>query len=285
MSGLVPALIASRVDLNDVLKQSAARSVVGGMLRLRGTLVVAQIAFSVVLLAGAGPLIKSFVALQTVTLGFRPENVLVARATVPGVALKDSNQDFKDMLDRISHLPGVIAAGATMAPPGRVESDGGYFIDKLPLRLTLQAPSAVRSVVTPGTFAALGIPLVRGRDFDERDSYDAPFTAVVNEALVRTSVPRVDPIGRTIFCPFDLSQGHDHRRGRRRRAATRPGPRADAGVLHALPAASIQRSELEFRGPDRGDPTALTETVRRLARERSAEVPVQISDDGGSALG
>jgi putative ABC transport system permease protein len=277
LSGLVPALYASRVDLNHVLKQSAARSVVGGTLRLRGTLVVAQIAFSVVLLAGAGLLIKSFVALQTVALGFRPENVLVVRATVPGAALKDSNQYFKDMLDRVSHLPGVIAAGATMAPPGRVESDGGYFVDTLPSRLTLQAPSAVRSVVTPGTFAALGIPVVRGRDFDERDSFDAPFTAVVNEALVRTSFPGVDPIGRTIFCAFDSLQGMTI-------VGVVGDVRQHGPAREPMPECFMPYQQHRYNGASlslvvrtAGDPTALTETVRRLARERSAEVPVQIT--------
>jgi predicted permease len=277
LSGLFPALYASRVDLNDVLKQSAARSVVGGTLRLRGTLVVAQIAFSVVLLAGAGLLIKSFVALQTVALGFRPENVLVVRATVPGAALKDSNQYFKDMLDRVSHLPGVIAAGATMAPPGRVESDGVYFVDTLPSRLTLQAPSAVRSVVTPGTFAALGIPVVRGRDFDERDSSDAPFTAVVNEALVRTSFPSVDPIGRTIFCPFDSLKGMTI-------VGVVGDVRQHGPAREPMPECFMPYQQHRSNGASLslvvrtvGDPLALTETVRRLARERSAEVPVQIT--------
>jgi len=82
--GLVPALYASKLDLNETLKQSGARSVMGGgMVRMRGVLVVGEIALAVVLLSGAGLLIKSFVALHNVTLGFRPENVLVMRATVP----------------------------------------------------------------------------------------------------------------------------------------------------------------------------------------------------------
>lgn len=277
LSGLVPALHASRVDLNDVLKQSAARSVVGGMLRLRGTLVVVQIAFSVVLLAGAGLLIKSFVALQTVTLGFRPEHVLVVRATVPGVALQDANRYFKDMLDRVAGLPGVTAAGATMAPPGRVESDGGYFVDQLPARLTVQGPSAVRSVVTPGTFAALGIPVVAGRDFDERDSYDAPFTAVVNEALVRTSFPGVNPIGRTIFCTFDSMKGMTI-------VGVVGDVRQHGPAREPMPECFMPYQQHRYNGASlslvvrtAGDPTALTETVRRLARARAPEVPVHIT--------
>ena len=118
--GLVPALYLSRVDLNDALKLGGTRSVIGGgIVRMRGVLVVAEIALAVVLLSGAGLLIKSFAALHNVALGFRPENVLVMRATVPGplaVAVARARQFFGDMLTQIATLPSVLAAGATMAP-------------------------------------------------------------------------------------------------------------------------------------------------------------------------
>ena len=129
--GLVPALYASRVDLNEALKQGATRLVSGaGMVRMRGVLVIAEIALAVVLVSGAGLLIKSFVALQNVALGFRPENVLVMRATVPappaeGIARARSLQRYA-LSNR--HLPGVVAAGATMAPPGYVDSTGAISL-------------------------------------------------------------------------------------------------------------------------------------------------------------
>jgi predicted permease len=210
--GLVPALYASRVDLNDALKQAGSRSVTGGGLtRMRGVLVLAEIALAVMLLSGAGLLIKSFIALHNVALGFRPENVLVMRATVPGAFTPDAgrrgNQYFKDVLSQTVALPGVTAAGATMAPPGQIGSTGAYFVDHMPTQVDLGGPSAVKSIVAPGTFAALGIPLKGGRDFNESDTYDAPFVAVVNEAIVRESFRGEDPIGRTIFCPFDSDKG------------------------------------------------------------------------------
>lgn len=104
--GLVPALYASKVDLNDALKQGGTRSVIGGgLVRMRGVLVVAEIALAVVLLSGAGLLMRSFVALHNVALGFRPENVLVMTATVP-TSTRVANQFFKDVLSQTATLPG-----------------------------------------------------------------------------------------------------------------------------------------------------------------------------------
>jgi len=178
---------------------------------MREVLVVAEIALAVVLVSGAGLLIKSFVALQNVALGFRPEHVLVMRATVPAppsVGIARARQFFKGMLSQVAPLPGVLAAGATMAPPGYVDSTGAYLIDQLPAQPDwTRSPSVVLSIVAPGTFAALGIPLKSGRDFSDSDTLDRPFVAVVNEALVRRSFPNQNPIGRTIFCPFDSFNG------------------------------------------------------------------------------
>jgi len=201
--GSVPAFYVSRVDLNDALKQSAAKSVTGGgMARIRGTLVILEVALAVVLLSGAGLLIKSFIALHNVAMGFRPENVLVMRATGPG-SIRDTNMFFKDLLAQIRALPGVVSAGATMALPGHPDSSGGYFFDHLTEQRDSTAPVAANSVITPGTFAALGIPLKSGRDFTDDDTRDKTFVAIVNEALVQKSIPGQDPIGRTIFCGFD----------------------------------------------------------------------------------
>src|SRR5438132_139690 len=115
-----------------------------------------------------------------------------------------ARQFYKDVLSQIATLPGVLAAGATMAPPGNVDSTGAYLIDQLPAQPDwTRAPSVVLSIVAPGTFAALGIPVKNGRDFNDGDALDRPFVAVVNEALVRRSFANQNPLGRTIFCPFD----------------------------------------------------------------------------------
>jgi putative ABC transport system permease protein len=205
--GLAPAVQASQVDVNESLKQGAGRAVTRGTTgRIRSGLVIAEIALSVVLLTGAGLLMKSFVALHNVALGFRPERVLVMSSSVPASGLEGARRAtrlYKTLLSDLSTLPGVLGAGATMATPGHVESNGGYWIDHLPNELSVTAPNAVFSVVAPGTFGTLGIPLPRGRDFNDGDTYEAPFTAVINEALARTSFSGQDPMGRVIYCGFD----------------------------------------------------------------------------------
>lgn len=280
--GLVPALFASRVDLSDALKQGAARLVGGGgMVRMRSVLVVAEIAMAVVLVSGAGLLIKSFVALQNVALGFKPENVLVMRATVPlppSVGFTRARQFFQDMLSQIAKLPGVLAAGATMAPPGYVDSTGAYLIDRLPAQPDWsRAPSVVLSIVAPGTFAALGIPLKSGRDFSDTDTLDRPFVAVVNEALVRRSFPNQDPIGRTIFCPFDSMKGMTI-------IGVAGDVRQRGPELEPMPECYMTYGQHPFNGAalsmvvrTTGDPNALAETLRRLAGERSPDVPVKFT--------
>ncbi|MGI9075580.1 MAG: FtsX-like permease family protein [Bryobacteraceae bacterium] len=205
--GLAPAVQASQVDVNESLKQGAGRAVIGGAAgRMRSGLVIAEVALSVVLLAGAGLLIKSFVALHNVALGFRPEHVLVMNSSVPASGLEGARRAtrfYNTLLADISALPGVLGSGATMATPGHVRSNGGYWIDHLPSELSVTAPNAVLSVVAPGTFGALAIPLTRGRDLNAGDTYDAPFTAVINEALARTSFPGQDAMGRVIYCGLD----------------------------------------------------------------------------------
>src|SRR5262249_47117240 len=154
---------------NDALKQAGTRSVTGGgMVRLRRVLVVAEIALAVALLTGAGLLIKSFAALHQVDLGFRTENILVMRASVPAPTPEAAGKFFTDVLPQIAGLPGVLAVGATMAPPGKIESTGAFFIDRKPDRPDEfnSAPFAMKNIVAPGTFAALRIPLRSGRDFN-----------------------------------------------------------------------------------------------------------------------
>ena len=217
--GLAPALQLSRVDLYEALKPGAGRTLTSGRgSGMRSALVVVQVALSVILLAGAGLLIKSFAALHDVSLGYRPENLLIMESDVPASAhfppspddlksLQHATRVYKDLIAQISGLPGVAAVAATRGTPSDVRSTGGYWIDHLPAQFNVNGPQAVLSVITPGAFAAVGMPVMRGRDFQDADSYDAPFTAVINESLARESFAGQDPIGRTIFCGLDSLKG------------------------------------------------------------------------------
>jgi predicted permease len=281
--GSIPAFYVSKVELIDALKQGGARIASGGrMAGVRGALVTAEIALAVTLVCAAGLLIKSFVALHNVALGFRPENVLVMRATVPAPAfpagVERTRQFFKEMLARVGTLPGVLAAGATMAPPGYVDSTGAYLIDRLPAQPDWsRAPSVALSVIAPGTFAALGIPLKIGRDFNDGDSPETPFVAVVNEALVRQSFRNQDPLGRTIFCPFDSLQGM-------KIVGVVGDVRQRGPEREPMPECYLPYEQHGFNGPalslvvrTAGDPNALAQTLRRLAHESNPDAPMKFT--------
>ena len=248
--------------------------------RMRQALVVAEIALSVILVAGAGLLIKSFVALQNVELGFRSERVLVVGTSVPASDLESARRAtrfYKQLLAEVRALPGVLDAGATMEPPGHTASDGSYWIDQLPAALNVSAPQAVFSVVSPGTFATLGIPQERGRDFNEGDTYDAPFTAVINEALARHALPNQDPIGHSIFCGLDSMNGMKIvgivGNIRQEGPAKEPSPEIYMPYeQHPLPASALSvlvRTSMQ--------PGAISPAVRDKIRALSVDVPVKFT--------
>jgi predicted permease len=209
--GLAPALQVLRVDLNSALKQSVRRAG-GGTLadRLRQGLVVAEIALSVIMVASAGLLVRSLIALQDVQLGITLERIVMAETSVPAIDLDSSKRGIRfytQLLIDLRAMPGVRNAGGTTMVPGYTSSNGSYFIDHLPANYEVTAPNAIFTVMTPGAFATMGIPLKSGRDFNDVDGYDAPFTAVINEALARRSFANEDPIGRVIFCGLDSDKG------------------------------------------------------------------------------
>lgn len=275
--GLVPALHAARVDVAEAIKRGGTRSVIGGTAaRARGLLVVAEIAMTVVLLTGAGLLVKSLVALRTTDLGFQPGNVLVVKAS--GVRTdEENNAFFSRVMARIAALPGVTAVGATSVPPGDLSQagTGAHFVDRYPdVRDRPSEAETLLTVVAPGSFDALGIPVRRGRDFAERDAADRPLVAIVNEALVRASFGGEDPIGRTIFCTFDRKDGMTIvgvvGDVRQRNPAVAPMPECYMPYGQH----SYNNSTLSLVVRVAGDPMALAGPVRRAAAEISPDVPL-----------
>ena len=206
--GLAPALHASRSDLNDVIKQSG-RSMSGSSGgRTRTALIVFETAAAVVLVTGAGLLIRSFATLSAVDLGFRTERLLVADTAVP-VSSRDTAGEgvrfYKNLLPQLASIPGVQSAAAVMGVPTVPRSDGGYAIEgRMSFeQMGVRLPQAIFTIVTPGYFSTLGVPMVRGRDFTETDNDAAPLVAVVNEALARGSFPGEDAIGKRIQTGYD----------------------------------------------------------------------------------
>ena len=188
--GLPPALQAARMDVNDPLRQSSGRVAGGRSRRMREGLIVAEIALAVVLVATSTLLVRSLIALQQTPLGFQPDHVLLMQATAPplGADWSNSRAFFQGLLGDVAQVPGVLAAGAMMGPPGRVSSESGYWIDRMPEKSPQSvARPAVMNVITPGAFAALGIPIRQGRDFRDGDSSDS---AQVGRASCRERVSK-----------------------------------------------------------------------------------------------
>jgi putative ABC transport system permease protein len=204
--GLPPALQAARVDLNDPLRHSAGRISGGQRTRTREALVVVEVALAVVLVVGGALLVRSMIALQQVPLGFQADQVLLMQATARPRASdwSDSRAFFQGLLEDVAQVPGVLASGAMMGPPGRVESESGYWIDRMPKESPLSAARpAVMNVIAPGTFAALGIPIRQGRDLQNGDGPGRPRVVIVNEALAQAAFRNQDPIGRVIIAGYD----------------------------------------------------------------------------------
>jgi predicted permease len=200
--GLAPAF-SSRHVTHDALKEGGRGGTAGaGSQRLRGTLVVAEVALSLTLLVGAGLLIRSFLRLQDVDTGFRPEGVLTMRISLPSekyVKIEQNRTFFRELLAQIRRLPGVDAAGgATGLPLSATGWSGTTTVDSQAVQPQDASPEADQRPVFPGYFEALAIPLVRGRYFDQRDNETAAPVAIIDETLANTYWPKEDPIGKRI---------------------------------------------------------------------------------------
>jgi putative ABC transport system permease protein len=203
--GLIPALQSSKGQVNEPLKEGG-RGVVRGMRarRVRDLLVVSETALALVLLIGAGLLINTIHHLRSVKTGFNQERVLTAEISLPSSKYREAHQSiffFQQLLERVRTLPGVKFAGATLTMPlgggGRYWSD--LEIEGHPRPQTREdVPSVAFFQVTPGYFPAMGIPLRRGRSFDDHDNRDSPKVAVISETLARRFFSATDPIGKQI---------------------------------------------------------------------------------------
>ncbi len=201
--GLAPAVQVSRTDLNHSLKEGgrdAPSGARGG--RLRGALVAAELALALMLLVGAGLLIKSFVMLQRVDPGFNPDQVLTLNVALPSINYPDRPQItafYTQLLDRIKALPGVQSVGTTSSLPlGGNDSDTDFVIEGRPPSPPGQQPVAWYGLVSPDYFRALGMRLVRGRVFTERDDEKASRVVIISEAMARRYFPAEDALGKRL---------------------------------------------------------------------------------------
>jgi putative ABC transport system permease protein len=198
--GLVPALQLSHPDLNVSLKEGGHGSGFHGR-RLRSALMVSEVALAIVLLIGAGLLIRSFVKLLDVDPGYRAENLLTARLALPPRYDEKSRrvQFYEQLLQRLAALPGVTAVGATsQLPLTSYNMGGGLRVEGRALQEGENPPSAPITSVNPDYFRTMSISLRGGRQINDGDTQDAPSVALLSETLARKLFPDEDPIGKRL---------------------------------------------------------------------------------------
>lgn len=199
--GLAPAESASSIDLTSALKQADSG---GGMSwsrsRLRQGLILGEVSVTLVLLVGAGLLIKSLWLLGRVDPGFNPRGVLTMRLTLPESKYPnglDRAAEFKRIIGRIAALPGVEgAAGVNDLPFSGSRTTSGFDIEGMPPRSPQDVRFAGYRTISPEYFKAMGIPLLKGREFTSADSEGAPRVAIISETLARRYWPHSNPLGQ-----------------------------------------------------------------------------------------
>jgi predicted permease len=275
--GLAPALQTGRARNWAAIK--SARSTEGSQSkRLRRALVMAETALSLILLAGAGLLMRSFENILKVDPGFRPDGVLTMRIALPDAEYSKPEQVrafYSGLLGRIQKLPGVRAAGAvSLIPLGGQNGSGTLTIDSQSVPMEDTDPEADQRAVTPEYFQAMGISLVRGRFFEDRDADTAPPVAIVDESLAQTFWPNQDPIGKRVH-----GGGH---------GSTAPWATVIGVVRHVRDRTLEMRSRVEVYWPEnqrpssamtlailtQGNPMSLAPTIQREVAAIDPELPV-----------
>jgi putative ABC transport system permease protein len=200
--GLLPAFKASRVNLNESLKEGSRNSTASTS-RTQRALVIAEVALSLILLIGAGLLMKSFYQLQQIDPGFKTSNLLVMESSLPESKYAEPQQQvafFQQALEKLDALPGVQSAAIVNNPPlsSRRGVDAFYLEGTSEASKLADTPLADYRSISPDYFQAMQIPLLEGRPFAETDNTNAPPVAIVNRAVVRRYFNNESPLGRRI---------------------------------------------------------------------------------------
>jgi putative ABC transport system permease protein len=206
--GLVPALQVSRPNVNDALQQGS-KGTAGGLhtSRVRALLVVSQVSLSLLLLAGAGLLVRSFFNLRSTDVGFNPERAVTASLTLPRIRYPEPDQQIRaydGIMQRVAAIPGVERAAAISTLPLSEDTRTSAFTVSGAAPLARgNHPNALYFAITPDYFEAMRIPLRAGRKFNDMDREKAPPVVIVNEAFARRFWPDRDAVGQQVFVDED----------------------------------------------------------------------------------
>jgi putative ABC transport system permease protein len=279
--GLVPALQVSRTDLTDALKESGRTTAGLRKQRLRSVLVASEVALSLVLLVGAGLLIRSFAKLNQLDPGFNPERVLTMGVTLLPNKYPEEQQVatvYSQILERAATVPGVISVSATTGLPfSGANTTDNFTIEGRPAIAKEAEPLTEYWVVTPGYFQLLGIPLLSGRDFSETDTKQSPNVVVINDEFRRRHFGSENPLGHRLKL-----QGMERDPllivgvvGDSRNIGLDEQPRASAYVpfLQDPLSKNLARS-LTILARTKSDPTAVAGSLRDVVTSMDKSLPV-----------
>ncbi|HKO96758.1 MAG TPA: ABC transporter permease [Pyrinomonadaceae bacterium] len=207
--GLAPAWQMSRTDLNEGLKEGG-RQTSSGTHRLRGLLVVSEVALSLMLLVSAGLLLRTFLVLLKTDAGFNPQNVMTMSLVVPAAKYKEESQRasfFSELVNRVKTLPGVESAAAiSHLPLGGRNSSNPFLIEGLPEPQRGQEYMGRNRTCTPDYFKTMEIPIIRGRAFTDEDREGSTPVIIINETLANRFWPNGDPIGKRMRIDGPLAE-------------------------------------------------------------------------------
>jgi predicted permease len=292
--GLAPALRGASSPLRDALAGAGKATAGSARQRSRSALVIAQIALSVVLLVGAGLLLRTFLIVSHRSSGLDADGVVTARLSMSRLGADSTvavraNRIFGPLLEQLRSTPGITAAGVAMhIPLQKWGTAGSYWIIGHPKPAQGHEPSAEFRIISPGYFETLGIPIRRGRDFTDADHTTADEPIVVNETFARREFPGEDPIGRRVALDDSIALTIVGVAGDVRQAGLASPPLAEVYFGYrseragwGIPRALLVRSRLST--------TATVAAVRRAAAKVIPDVPLYsvstMDEIIGSSLG
>ncbi len=276
--GLAPARRGFHVDANDGLRDAGARGASSGGARgASRVLVVAEIGLAIVLVVGAGLMVKSLLVLEAQDTGFRPDGLLTFQITLPEGRYNDDQivRTLARILDDIRALPGVKSAGAiNFLPLTSFGFNGPFSIAGRPSPGTPDRPPVIEyRMVTPGYFSAMGIPIRQGTEFTERDTRNSQPVVIINEAMARQYWPKESPIGATINLAVDgttVARQIVAVVGDVRSASLGQPPVPESYIPHA----QLAGDSMGIAVRTEGDPTASLPAIRQRIAAIDPDVPL-----------
>jgi len=275
--GLVPALRASKPNLTEFLKEGRGTTGGSSHQRLRGALIVVETTFGIMLLVGAGLLLRSFQRLLSVDPGMDPRSVLTLTFDLPEKKYGEQQQvDFyRQLLERTGTLPGVVSAAAVTPLP--LSGNNAMISFQIQGREVpkSETPSADIKVVSPGYFRTLSIPLISGRDFNDHDDAKSPGVVIVNQEFARRYFPNENPIGKRIT-PGATNHGEPQPREIVGVVGNVKGRRLDSDTVteYYIPDSQLNFGSMTVCLRTSVDPHTLTPAVRSVVSSMDPDLPL-----------